>query len=113
MRASEEFQIRVGSFLLKQWGVKLVEQEVYIRSSKKRFDFVSNADGGYVGDAKLLTYSGNASAEKADISQYVWLLQKVDARHRFMVSGGNRRTPEDWLRRWRSLADDICLYFFE
>ncbi len=113
MKASEEFQTNVGSFLLKHWGVKLVEREVSIRNAKKRFDLVSSAAGDYVGDAKLFTYAGNASSEKADISQYVWLLQKVNARHRFMVIGGNRRAPEDWLRRWRFLADYICFYFYE
>jgi len=113
LKASEEFQIKVGDFLLKQWGVKLVEQEVPVRSAKKRFDFVSSANGGYVGDAKLFTYGGNPSSEKAGISEYVWLLQNVDAKHKFMVFGGNRRTPEDWLKRWRSLANDIEFYFFE
>ena len=113
MKASEEFERDVGHFLLKQWGVKLVKHKVPIRSAKKIFDFVSSANGGYVGDAKLFSYAGNASAEKADISQYVWLLQKVDLRHKFIVFGGNRRTPEDWLRRWRSLADDVEFYFLE
>ena len=113
MKPSEKFQRDVGDFLLQEWGVKLEEQEVAIRNTKKKFDFVSSTDGGYVGDAKLFTYAGNASAEKADISQFVWLLQKVNARHKFMVFGGNRKTPEDWLRRWRSLVNDVDFYFLE
>jgi hypothetical protein len=113
LRPSEKFQREVSDLLLQEWGVKLEEQEVPIRNAKKKFDFVSSADGGYVGDAKFLTYAGNASAEMSGISEYVWLLQNVNAVHKFMVFGGDQKIPERWLKRWRSLANDIEFYFFE
>jgi hypothetical protein len=76
----------------------------------KEWDYVS-PDEKIVGDAKYLTYRGNASAEKSVISEHVWLLEKLLATTKFLLFGGQLQTPLDWLRRWRSLLPTNVRFF--
>ena len=81
----------------------------------KRFDMVS-ADGACVGDAKFLTLvHGNRlpPAKFMEISGHVWLLEKVDAKKRFLVFGNQRRVPEWWLEKYGNLVQDVDFYFID
>ena len=120
MSKSKEFEDKVRQLIYAKWGVKLEEKAVNIGNvagCEMKFDYVSTTDskfdGCFAGDAKDYNVKRNFSAEKSGISEYVWLLQKVDAVHKFLVFRGNRQIPESWLRRWRSLAEGIEFYFVE
>jgi hypothetical protein len=73
----------------------------YIRPPKT-WDYVS-PDESIVADAKFFSYMGVASGRKSIISEHVWLLEKIPARSKFILFDRNGSSPEEWLRRWRSL----------
>jgi hypothetical protein len=79
----------------------------------KRFDLVSN-DRSIVGDAKYFTLVngiGLPPAKFSIIAEYVWLLEKVPARTRFLIFGNDRRVPERWLATYGSMVSGIAFYF--
>ena len=79
----------------------------------KRFDLVS-ADQTIVGDAKFYTMVNGKSippAKFSTIAEHVWLLEKLEAKHKFLVFGNDRRVPEEWLRRYGNLVKDVEFYF--
>jgi hypothetical protein len=79
----------------------------------KGFDLVS-ADKQVVGDAKFYTMVngvGVPPAKFATIAEYVWLLEKVTAEHKFIVFGNDRRVPEEWLARYGRLVSGIDFYY--
>ena len=79
----------------------------------KGFDLVS-LDKQVVGDAKFYTMVngvGLPPAKFATIAEYVWLLEKVTARQKFIVFGNERRVPEEWLKRYGRLLSGIDFYF--
>ena len=81
----------------------------------KLFDFVSD-DLQVVGDAKYFTMvRGKAlpPAKFSVVAEHVWLLDKVDAKHKFLVFGNDKRVPEEWLRRYGQLAAGIEFYFLD
>jgi len=45
------------------------------------------------------------------IAEHVWLLEKTNADHKFLVFGNDRRLPEEWLKRYSNLVEDVSLYF--
>jgi hypothetical protein len=108
MRPDEEFQARGKKQLEVFFKIELSEKLIL---PTKRWDYVS-ADESIVGDAKLLSYEGSASAEKSIISEHVWLLEKIPARVKFILFGGNSNTPVDWLRRWRQLLPENILFLY-
>jgi hypothetical protein len=81
----------------------------------KRFDLVSD-DDGVVGDAKYLSLvdrQRQPPAKLMEITGHVWLLEKVDARQRFLVFGNQREVPEMWLRKYGRLVTPVEFYFLE
>ena len=81
----------------------------------KLFDFVS-PDKKIVGDAKYLTMVRGKRippAKFSTIAEYVWMLEKTDARVKFMVFGNDRRVPEEWLLRYGILASGVRFFFLE
>ncbi len=79
----------------------------------KIFDFVSD-DRTLVGDAKFYTLVGGVSsppAKNSIIAEHVWLLEKTEARTKFLVFGNDRRVPEQWLKRYSGLIGDISFFF--
>ena len=79
----------------------------------KQFDFVS-PDRTAVGDAKYYTLVRGTSLPPAKfsvIAEHVWLLEKTDAPHKFLVFGNDQRVPEKWLERYGSLVEDVQFYF--
>ncbi len=79
----------------------------------KRFDFVSQ-DKKIVGDAKyycLVNGTGLPPAKFSTIAEYVWLLEKTEAEHQFLIFGNDRRVPRMRLDKYGSLAR-TCQFFF-
>jgi hypothetical protein len=79
----------------------------------KVFDYVSQ-DRHVVGDAKFYTLVGGVGtppAKNSIIAEHVWLLEKTGAATKFLVFGNDRRVPEQWLKRYRELAQDISFFF--
>lgn len=105
-----QFQKLAGRLLEEQWGLCLSQGEVRLGSIRKAFDYVSK-DRSVVGDAKFYGDCRSPSGKMATISEYVFLLQKCNASHRFILFGNDRAIPERWLRRYGSLLDGIRFYF--
>jgi len=81
----------------------------------KLFDFVS-PDKKIVGDAKYLTMVRGKRippAKFSTIAEYVWMLEKTDARVKFIVFGNDRRVPEEWLVRYGKLVSEVRFFFLE
>jgi hypothetical protein len=81
----------------------------------KLFDLVS-ADYAIVGDAKYFSMVGGERLPPAKfsvIAEHVWMLEKTDARIRFLVFGNDRRVPEEWLKRYGSLVNSVDFYFLK
>jgi hypothetical protein len=43
----------------------------------------------------------------------VWLLEKVDAKIRFLAFGNQRSVPEMWLEKYGSLVQNVEFYFID
>ena len=79
----------------------------------KKFDLVSD-DGQIIGDAKFYTLVRGINtppAKHSVIAEYVWLLEKTNAKRRFLVFGNDPRVPEGWLRAYGHLVKNIEFYF--
>jgi hypothetical protein len=82
---------------------------------RKLFDFVS-ADRTIVGDAKYYSLGHEKRippAKFSAIAEGVWLLEKIQAKKKFLIFGNDRRVPERWLQRFGNLIKDITFYFLE
>ena len=94
-------------------GVKLTEGK--LEGVPKRFDLVSPAQD-FVGDAKFLTLVHGKTLPPAkfmEIAGHVWLLERVNAKRRFLVFGNQRRVPEWWLEKYGDLVRDVEFYFID
>ena len=109
-----EFESVLKKILYEMRGVRFERRRVKVGDSEKEFDFVS-IDGKYIGDAKYYknTPTGVPSAKLSTISEYVWLLQKTDFEHKFLIFGNDKKVPKMFLKRWGSLAKDVEFYFFD
>jgi hypothetical protein len=79
----------------------------------KGFDLVSH-DKQVVGDAIFYTMVngvGLPPAKFATIAEYVWLLEKVSAKQKFIVFGNERRVLEEWLKRYGRLVSGVDFYY--
>ena len=79
----------------------------------KLFDLVS-LDGQIVGDAKYYTLVGGQHLPPAKfsiIAEHVWLLEKTQAKHKFLVFGNDIEVPKRWLTRYGLLRGDVEFYF--
>lgn len=92
--------------------------EVPLNSGKiagvnKTFDMASE-DGAVVGDAKYFSMAAGEHlppGEFSAIAEHVWLLEKTDARFRFLVFGSDQRVPEKWIDAYGVLAPTVAFYF--
>ena len=108
-----DFESVAGEVMSERYGKRLKPGTV--PPAPKLFDFVSD-DLQVVGDAKYFTMvRGKAlpPAKFSVVAEHVWLLDKVDAEHKFLVFGNDRRVPEEWLRRYGQLAASIEFYFLD
>ena len=107
------FQHKVEEVLSKEWNIELKERTVIIEGIKKKFDIVSN-DEKFIGDVKFhKNIIKTPSGKLATVSEYVWLLQKTNAEHKFIVFGGTKDIPQKWMKRYGALIEDVKFYFFE
>jgi hypothetical protein len=107
------FENRARSVLSEMLGVHLTSQRVTVAPGLvKGFDLVS-ADRTVIGDAKYYKTLRVPAAKWSTIAEYVWLLQHVDAKRRFMVFGNDRDVPERWLRRFFPLVGDVDFFYLE
>jgi hypothetical protein len=84
-----------------------------IHGIPKTFDLVSD-DGQIIGDAKfykLVRGLGTPSAKNSVIAEYIWLLEKTNAKHRFLVFGNDRRVPKGWLHTYGEMVRGVDFYF--
>jgi hypothetical protein len=108
---SAAFEEQARRVMSKYFGMPLALGKV--SGVPKGFDLVS-ADKQVVGDAKFYTMVngvGVPPAKFATIAEYVWLLEKVTAEHKFIVFGNDRRVPEEWLARYGRLVSGIDFYY--
>ena len=86
-----------------------------IAGMHKNLDFVSD-DYNVVGDAKFFTMVRGERLPPAKfsvIAEHVWLLEKLQARERFLVFGNDARVPQEWLSRYGRLVSGIDFYFID
>ncbi len=79
----------------------------------KVWDYKSQ-DNSVVGAAKMYTIANSRDilpAKFAHIAEHIWLQSHTTATQRFLVFGGIRQVPQQWLERYGSLADGIIFLF--
>jgi len=108
----DEFERLAGAHMSSELGTQLRPQTVGVRQLRKRFDYVS-PDEDIVGDAKYYSNCKAPSGKMATISEYVFLLEKCDAKRKFLVFGNNSKIPKRWLARYGCLASAVEFYFLE
>ncbi|GLZ09671.1 hypothetical protein Acsp03_71370 [Actinomadura sp. NBRC 104412] len=95
------------------WKVDLGSRSVMVGGSLSwTFDLVSS-DRSYVGDAKWLKNVPDPAAKWQAITEYIWLLQKVDADKVFMVFGRDAEVAERYLKRVRPITAPVAFYFLD
>lgn len=107
----QEFEQLARQVMGRHFAVPLVEASV--PGVPKRFDMVSD-DFEVVGDAKYYTMvCGKAlpSAKFATIAEHVWLLEKTNAKQRFLVFGNDMEVPVRWLKRYGELVSSVMFFF--
>lgn len=107
----EEFENICMEVLSEFFGTPLTKGQV--KGIPKTFDLVSS-DEEIVGDAKYLTMVRGEflpPAKFSMIAEHVWLLERISAKHKFLVFGNDRRVPEKWLKRYGHLVEDVEFFF--
>ncbi len=113
LREAAVFQELARRIMSKYFGVELREGKK--PDWPKKFDFVSS-DYSIVGDAKHYTMvrgKDYPSAKLSNISEHVWLLEKTDARIRFLVFGNDKRVPVTWLKKYGKINEYVDFYFID
>ncbi|GAB6162996.1 hypothetical protein JCM12298_21560 [Desulfothermus naphthae] len=85
------------------------------RDFPKKFDMLSDNEE-IVEDAKFLTLVHGEKMSPAkfmEIAGHVWLLEKVNAKRRFLVFGNQKRVPELWLEKYGNLVYNVEFYFID
>jgi len=81
----------------------------------KKFDLVS-PDYRIVGDAKYFSMVRGRKippAKFSNISEHVWLLEKIDADIKFLVFGNDIRVPLEWLKRYGKYIKEVRFYLID
>lgn len=109
----KEFEDLARKIMTQYFGVELIEKNP--EGFPKKFDMVST-DENVIGDAKYLTLVHREKfppAKMMEISGHVWLLEKVNAKTRFLVFGNQRSVPEKWLEKYGNYVQNIDFYFID
>jgi hypothetical protein len=83
------------------------------RKVSKQWDMISE-DKTIIGDAKYYTLVGGSRmppAKFATIAEHVWLLEKIDAKIKFLVFGNQIEVPKMWLNKYGNLVSNVRFYF--
>jgi hypothetical protein len=110
---AREFERKAGTAMAHHFGVPLQQGEV--GRVPKRFDFIS-PDRTIVGDAKYMSLVhgiADPPAKFSIIAEHVWLLERTNAAHQFLVFGNDRRVPTRWLERYGALRDRTEFFFLD
>ena len=110
MLESAKFEQEVRLFFINKFNVGFESKKIKIRGTEKSFDLVSN-NGEHIGDVKFYKNIKTPAAKWSTIAEYVWLLEKTKAKHKFIVFGKDKEVPNRWLKRFGNLTD-IHFYFF-
>ena len=113
MLSPAEFEKLAQGVMSKHYGVALAPNRA--KHVPKVFDLVSR-DVQIVGDAKYYTLVGGERfppAKFSVIAEHVWLLEKTNATHRFLVFGNDRRVVRGWLDRYGHLAPSVEFFFLD
>lgn len=79
------------------------------------YDLVSE-DGSFVGESVYFEPSEVARVAPERFSllaERVWLLEKAQAKNRFLVTGGDRRPLSEWVRCYGKFAGEIAFYYLD
>ena len=109
--SASQFEDLARQVFSQKYGTTLRPRK--IAGVPKLFDLVSS-DGEIVGDAKYYTLVGGQHLPPAKfsiIAEHVWLLQKTQARHKFLVFGNDIEVPRRWLARYGHLRGEVAFYF--
>jgi len=109
----KKFEKFAREIMSQYFGVQLEGRKP--KGSPKKFDMVST-NGDIVGDAKFHTLvhgKSLAPAKFMEIAGHVWLLEKVNAKKRFLVFGNQKRVPEWWLEKYGYLVHKVEFYFID
>jgi len=109
-RQFESFARQVFS---KKFGVNL--KAGISGNVSKEWDMVSE-DKLIVGDAKffaLVARIRKPPAKFSIISEHVWLLEKTNAKFKFLVFGNQVEVPKCWLEKYGDLANQVKFYFLD
>jgi hypothetical protein len=104
------FERLARSLMSRYLGVELLERHL---PGLKAFDLVS-VDRQIVGDAKyysLVHGKDNPPAKNSAIAEHVWLLEKAQAQHRFLIFGNDSRVAQRWLGRFGPLVSNVRFFF--
>jgi hypothetical protein len=108
---AREFENFARKLFSAKFGTELKEKQLL--GVHKKFDFVS-LDGSIVGDAKYYTMVRGhrlPPAKFSVVAEHVWLLEKLEAKTKFLVFGNDQRVPEEWLKRHRENVNKVDFYF--
>ena len=114
MLESAKFEESVRDFCIKEFNVSFKAEKIKINDVSKSFDLVSD-DSKHIGDVKyyrMCPNNGVPHAKLSTISEYVWLLEKTEAQHKFLIFGSDIKVPMYWLNRYKSITD-VQFYFFD
>jgi hypothetical protein len=108
-----EFEDYARRYFSELWHTDLQPRKVRVGGHVDyTFDIVS-VDHRIVGDAKWLKNIAVPAAKWQAISEYVWLLQKLEADRLFMIFGQDAAVAERYLKRMRPLVDPVEFYFLD
>ena len=105
------FQENTKKALEKIWNVKFSEKKINIGGLLKTFDYVSE-DEEYIGEAKFYKSLKTPAAKFSIIAEYVWLLEKTNAKKKFLIFGNDIEVPERWLKRFGFITN-VEFYFYD
>ncbi|MFQ5976751.1 MAG: hypothetical protein ACE5OZ_01315 [Candidatus Heimdallarchaeota archaeon] len=107
------FEEYARKILSSYYGQELRRREVSKGNTTKIFDFGSK-DLSIIGDAKFYSYGKSIpSAKLSTISEYVWLLEKLGTKKKFIIFGNDRRVPIKWLDRYKDLVNGVYFFFLK
>ncbi len=112
LKEAKIFEGETREYLSSKFKTNFEEKEIIVGKTKKKFDLVSE-DNQWIGDIKYYKNIQTPAAKFSTIAEYVWLLEKVKAKNKFIVFGKDREVPERWLSRFGSLVKEVKFYYFD
>jgi len=108
----KEFELLSQKIMSSYFGTELIINKK-INDFPKKFDLISK-DGTIICDAKyysLVKGERYPPAKMSGITEYVWLLEKIEGKRKFLVFGNDIRVPKEWLKRYSKYVDGIEFFF--